>query len=568
VLKEIYISDFALMDNIHICFYPGFNIFTGETGAGKSNLIDAISLIMGQRAREDYIRTGKDESVIESIFDISSNSTVKKILSLNGIEVSDEILISRTISRKGKNSSRVNGRPVTASMLSELASCLIEIQGQHENQILFMTQKHLHILDNFCGPSLILLREEVSRKYRELKALEQELNLLKKDDREKLQRMDFLRFEIQEIEEASLVDSEEEQLLEERLFLSNIEKMERVLAEIFSLIDRDIGFDFLADTILKNLREAVSMDKNLNSFLERFENIYYEFQDLNNILHQYSDSLEFDPERLEEVINRLSIINRLKRKYGNSVSEILSYLETARKELNSLSNSERMLQDLQKKHDKFKELLLEEMKKLSRERKKGAQSFEGAVNNELSQIGMDHARLSVAFYNEEKEELTVTEEGIDDIEFLFSANRGEPLKPLVKIASGGEMSRVMLALKSALAKVKSIDCLIFDEVDSGLGGEAASKVGSKLLSLSSSYQVICVTHLPQIASLGNSHFLLYKTEVKGRVISQVKELEGEERILEISRMLEGEDRTNASRKLAIEMINTSVSKRKGRRMKK
>ncbi|MEQ8222758.1 MAG: DNA repair protein RecN [Candidatus Eremiobacterota bacterium] len=557
MLKEIHISDFTLMDNLNISFYPGFNVFTGETGAGKSNLMDAISVVLGQRAREDYIRSGREQAFVEALFDISSNDFARQILSLNGFDESDELLISRTISRKGKNVCRVNGRLVTTSILSEFASTLIELQGQHENQSLFVVSKHLDILDDFGA--LSSMKEDISRKYREIRDIKGEIDRLRNNDREHAQRMDFLKFEISEIEEAKPVEGEEEELLKEKLFLSNIEKISRVLSEIFFITDGDRGFCELSDSILSHLNDASSMDENLKSSYERFENIYYELTDLVSFLRHYTDGLEFNPERLEEVINRLSIIGKLKRKYGNSISEILTYLEQAKIELAGLCNSDVKLEKLEMMEKELREKLLKNMIKLSEKRKKSAGALEKTVNKELNDIGMGNARLKVAFLCEENpRETRMTEKGIDNIEFLFSANPGEPLKPLARIASGGEISRVMLSLKSALAKVKTISTLVFDEVDTGLGGEAAGKVGIKLHSLSSAYQVICVTHLPQIASIADTHFLLYKSDTGGRVVSLIKELHGEDRIMEISRMLEGEERSRASRELAVEMLGNRI----------
>jgi DNA repair protein RecN (Recombination protein N) len=559
LLKEIHISDFALMDNFNISFYPGFNVFTGETGSGKSNLIDAISVVLGQRAREDYIRSGREQAVVEALFDISSNDFARHILLLNGFDESDELLISRTISRKGKNVCRVNGRLVTTSILSELSSTLIEIQGQHENQSLFVVSKHLDILDNFTGNALLTMKEDISHKYRDLKNITGEIDKLKKNDREHAQRMDFLKFEISEIEEAQLLEGEEEELLKEKLFLSNVEKISKVLSEILFIIDGERGFDVMSDSILSHLKEVSSMDEYLKSSYERFENIYYEFSDLGSSLRHYTEGLEFNPEGLEEIINRLSIIGKLKRKYGNSISEILIYLEQAKKEFSALCDSDVTVEKLEIMEKELRANLLKNMIKLSEKRKKSASSLEKTVNKELNDIGMGNGILKVAFlYEENSPENRMTEKGIDNIEFLFSANPGEPLKPLVRIASGGEISRVMLSLKSALAKVKTISTLVFDEVDTGLGGEAAGKVGVKLQSLSSSYQVICVTHLPQIASIADAHFLLYKSDTGGRVVSLIKELQGEDRIMEISRMLEGEERSRASRDLAVEMLGSRL----------
>jgi len=557
LLKEIHISDFTLMDNLNISFYPGFNVFTGETGAGKSNLMDAISVVLGQRAREDYIRSGREQAVVEALFDIASNDFARHILSLNGFDESDELLISRTISRKGKNVCRVNGRLVTTSILSELASTLIEIQGQHESQSLFVISKHLDILDDFAALSDI--KEDISRKYRELRDITGEIDRLRKNDRENAQRMDFLKFEISEIEEAKPEEGEEEELLKEKLFLSNIEKISKVLSEIFFITDGDRGFSEQADSILSHLKEASSMDENLKTSYDRFENIYYELNDLGGFLRHYTEGLEFNPDRLEEIINRLSIIGKLKRKYGNSVSEILTYLEEAKQELTCLCNSDVTLEKLEIMEKELREKLLKNMIKLSEKRKKSASYLEKTVNKELNDIGMGNARFKVAFLCEENSQQNrMTEKGIDNIEFLFSANPGEPLKSLARIASGGEISRVMLSLKSALARVKTISTLVFDEVDTGLGGEAAGKVGIKLQSLSSSYQVICVTHLPQIASIADTHFLIYKSDTGGRVVSLIKDLHGEDRIMEISRMLEGEERSRASRDLAIEMLGNRI----------
>ena len=555
MLKELNISNFALMDNLELALSSGFNIFTGETGAGKSNLIDAIGLLTGGRAREEYIRAGEDEAYIEAVFDISSNESLKAHLTDKGFEAEEEVLISRIISRKGKNSCRVNGRLVTSSMLSKIGAYLIEIQGQHENQTLLRVSSHLDILDEFCGETLVVLREEVREKYLKFKALEKEIIDIRNKYRQDKNRNDFLRFEINEIEEAGLLEGEDEKLLKEKRTLSNIDKLKNLFSQVLALFRQDMGLDFFTDEINRHLRDIAAINSDLTSFLERFEGIYYEIQDFSVDLGQYYEELDFDPERLDEIMSRLDLINKLKNKYGNSIAEILAYLDNARKDFLICSNYDETIKELQEKLDRQKKELLGKGLKLSSRRKKGAKSLIKAVSKELEEIGMGKAAFDIAFNSKRLESgKGPGEKGMDDIEFLFTANPGEPIKPLVKIASGGEMSRVMLALKSALAGVKFIPSLIFDEVDAGLGGEAASLVGGKLLSLCKSYQVICVTHLPQIACLADSHFYLFKTEIEGRIVSRIKELDKKGRVEEISRMLAGEEKSAVSEELAVNLL--------------
>ncbi len=558
MLRELHIKNLILIDEMYIEFTSGLNILTGETGAGKTALIEAVNLLLGERGDSTMIRSGRNEAEVQGLFAVAP-SRLENQSGLKGlIGEDDELIVIRKISKEGKSRSYVNGNLVNLSVLKELGNLLIDIHGQHDHQSLLRIQSHLGFLDQYGGLELLDLRSDFTRASGELKA---EIELVKKLSDSSLERakeQELLRFQIDEIKGATLKEGEEEALLQEAQLLRNSERVMEALLKAKSTISSDNEGSVLERLKLSNLSLAKvsSLEPRLAQASERLEGVAFELEDLAAELRSLSEEFAHNPTRLGEVEDRLAAISALKKKYGRSIKEIIDFSLTAQEKLGKIDDSDERLTALKESIDSKSKTLYSLGLELSKKRREAAERFEAEVIGHLRELNMAKIRFKVAIETLGQDNLLLLSSGVDRVEFLISPNPGEILRPLAKIASGGEISRVMLALKIALAKVDEIETLIFDEIDSGVGAVTAGYVGEKLSLLSKSHQIISVTHLPQIAAYGDLHYRVFKEEEAGTTKTRVDNLSFDDRIDEIARMLGGKGSpTDLSKEHARELLD-------------
>lgn len=560
MLLELSIQDFALIDRLRLQFGKGLNIMTGETGAGKSIIIDSVNFVLGERSSKDIIRTGMDKTEVTAVFENINNDDLAKIMEEYGIEADDDVLILyRELNTSGRSLCRVNGRTVTTSVLKSIGNFLIDIHGQHEHQSLLNENNHIELLDTFGGNGVSKLKEEVAGSYREVRHIKHQLKSITGDEIERERKLNFLDYQIKEIDGAKLKVGEEEELLKQRTILNNAEKLYSVLSSCYSTLyesqdeDRSV-FDKLG-YVISELRSISGIDEKINNIYKSIEDTYYTLESAITDIREYRDSIDFNLELINEVESRLDLISKLKRKYGKTVKDILAYRESIYKEMQDIQNSEETAEKLRKQLNAAEATLEDKSRQLSECRKKIAERLGMSITGELKYLGMDKSRFEVSLDVSKKDgQIIYNENGMDIVSFLISTNPGEPLKPLSKIASGGEISRIMLAIKIVLADTDKISSLIFDEIDTGISGRAAQAVAEKLSQISLSHQVICVTHLPQIASMADNHFYIEKKVSSGKTSTDVKKLDDKSRISEIARMLGSAKITDLTLKHAEEMI--------------
>ncbi|HHE72414.1 MAG TPA: DNA repair protein RecN [Chloroflexi bacterium] len=579
VLRELHIRNFAIIDTLDLMFEPGFNILTGETGAGKSILVDAMLVMLGGRADMGMIRSGANSARVEGMFVLPPliQSALRPLLEREGLEgESPEILwLARELRSSGRTVARVNGRVVSVSILRELAEGLVDVHGQSEHLSLLRVREHLDLLDRFAG--LEELRAEVSRVAHEIFELRRELASLMTDERERMQRIDLLKFQVEEIKAANLRPGEQEELEAELVRLSNAQQLMNLASGILARLDE--GEDVVPSVLdmlgrsQRDMTALVRIDQTLSPYLSALDDIVYQAEDLVRVLRDYVATIEFNPRRQAAVEERLILLRRLERKYGGDLSDVLAYAEKASQELRQLERRDERLAELEEEERSLVASLVELAVELSTRRQEAAAKLAAAVEEELADLRMTGAHFGVAFrWREEAGGLPLSEPlpgrvvvtrdhvlrpeegvvhqphfdltGIDQVEFLIAPNVGEGLKPLARIASGGEMSRLMLALKTVLARADRTPTLIFDEIDQGIGGRIGAIVGAKLWQLTGvkragdlQHQVLCITHLPQLASFGDVHFQVSKTVLEGRTVTRVRRLEGQERVYELAQML-------------------------------
>lgn len=555
MLTELTIRNFAIIDELHVNFAPGLNIITGETGAGKSIIIGAIGLLLGDKSSVDMIRTGEDSAMITASFDIGDNAPVKDILHSWDMECEDKLIIRRVVSRSGRNRIYINGIPGTLSMLSHIAEHLLEICGQHEHQTLLKEENHLEILDRFG--KLVHLREDYNELFDRVSSLENEIQQLRKKVSGKEVQSDFLHHQIAEIDRINPIEGEEEALTEERRVLMNIQKLLEASRTAYDII---YG---AKDSILDRLSVVISFTHEIKKIDPRFtlqevdlDNLYYQLEDVAHILRDYSSQISSDPDRLDLIENRLNELGRLKRKYGGDIKAVLKCREEMMKELEELNSAEYELRQLESLLEENRKVLLEKALELSRARQKTAEILEKLVEVELHSLRMPGSKFSVVFKRSGLENNIATpgRNGLDSVAFYLSTNPGEEMKPLNRIASGGELSRIILALRKVFMETGSVKTLILDEVDSGIGGATAEVVGTKVKEVSKKHQIICITHLPQIARFGTYHMKVEKVLTGGRTVTIINVLSDKERVEEIARMLAGSDISEASLRYAEELL--------------
>ena len=559
MIVELNIKNFAIIDSLKINFSEGLNVITGETGAGKSIVVDAINLILGSRANKDLIRTGCDRAILEGLFYIENSKEIDDILEKYGIEKenNNSLLLSREIFSTGRSVSRINGQTVTLNILNDVTQKLIDIHGQHEHQSLLNVGSYIKLIDDFGDDKFNILKKKISEEYNQIVSLKGELKKLSIDSKEKDREIDLLKYEIEEIDSAKLSDGEEKKVYDEYNKMSNIKNISLNVGEIINILDSE---DYNSISVSDGINKSISLmnsvkryDEDLNQYSSALENVNFEIQDISRGLKNYIENTEFDEERLAFLEERLNLIYKIKKKYGNSLEEILNYKNSISERLYQLINNEKEIERINKKIEETENELNKNSTILSEMRKKIAKKLESDISKELHTLNIKNSIFKINF----KKMKYYGEEGFDIIEFLISTNLGEELKPLSKIVSGGEMSRIMLAFKTVIAKYDRIPCLIFDEIDAGISGRTAQIVGEKIYKISKGRQVICISHLPQIAALADTHFSIKKEIVNGRTSTKVKILNYEERIAEMSRLLGGVNLTDTTKLHAKEMLEMS-----------
>ena len=582
MLVELNIADFAIIDHLGLSFHSGFNVLTGETGAGKSIIIDAVSMLLGGRADTSFIRAGCDRARVEGVFRLSDplQAAISPILDREGLEGDgpDTLVLGREIRSTGRNFCRVNGSTVNLSILEEIAQALIDIHGQSEHLSLLQVRQHQVFLDRYAG--LDEQRETLTAEVRHLRRVRQELADLQRDEQQLARRVDQLSFQVEEIQTAKLKPGEENELAVERNRLANAEQLSQFAGEAYRLLvessddDQPSTADLLGQAA-RAVGNLVKLDPTLQEQQQLVDNLTYQLEELAGTLRDYSEAIDFDPTRLQEVEERLGLIFSLKRKYGNSIEEVIEFGERAQAELDQISHSEERIEELREAEEKLRQSIGQLALALSAARREAGQTLADGVVTQLADLGMAKADFAVeqswaddpkGVYVETDEgvkTLACDERGIDRVEFLIAPNPGEPLKPLVKVASGGETSRVMLALKTVLAAADETPTLIFDEIDQGIGGRIGGVVGRKLWELShqGQHQVLCVTHLPQIAGYGDTHYHVTKHVNGARTQSGVQTLAGDNRVEELAQMLGA--LSQSTRESAREILNEAAGMKAG-----
>lgn len=591
MLTEFTITNFAIIDALHLRLDPHLNVFTGETGAGKSIIVDAISALVGERAGAEVVRAGADRAVVEGVFDVASllevaqigdaedGETLAGILAELGIEVEDgTLIISRELARTGRGVARVNGRAVPVSALQRIAGVLIDIHGQSAHLTLLRPEQHVYYLDRYAGTEE--LRGEVATLVTEWRAVRREYERLQRDEREVERRVELLRYQVNEIEAARLQPGELDDLERERKRLANAERLGELSAAAHTALSGDDSGDTsgaldLLSTAQRTLSDLLRLDDSLHGQLDHLEQALYQLDDVAAQLRDYQDEVSADPARQAEIEERWDLLMRLRRKYGTTIEDILAFAAEATQELDDLTHREERAAELQQKEQELRRRIGTLAGQLSLRRQAAAAELSTAMERELNDLNMQRARFRVEFIHQPDPDgapvhaeqakgargakqpafegtFAFTTTGIDRVEFMIAPNPGEPFKPLAKIASGGETSRLMLALKTILSRADAVPILIFDEIDSGISGRSGQVVGEKLWQLGQAHQVLCVTHLPQISALGDCQYRVSKAVHGDRTATQVVALDPEERIDEIGQMLGGTAtaRTNAAELLA------------------
>jgi DNA repair protein RecN (Recombination protein N) len=564
MLKTLYIKDYALIEQVKVQFGGGLNIITGETGAGKTILIDAMSLLLGERASSEVIRKGADKSVVEGIFEVVKNKKIQLLLEQNEIDYLPELIVRREISLKGSNRCFINDTPVQLALVKELGDLLVDLHGQHEHQSLLRTETHIEYLDN-CFDSEDLLRN-FRWLYKSLKKLLDELKELKEKEASLREKKDYFEFQIKEIDAVSPEENEEEKLNEGLNLLENSEKLQQVSSELYEGLYESEGSVYDSLMKMKNaVNELTTIDKSFIETNKEYESAVAIINEIASSLRNYKSKIDFDPEKLEAIRERLGAISLLKKKYGGTIKSVLEHRKRIGEEFETAENYSGKISELEAKISTVRENCGSTAERLSAERRKAAKKIEKDIVELLKQVGIPNSKFEVRIINipaDNSEDFIFVNEksykinfsGYDDVQFYLTTNLGEDVKPLAKVASGGEISRIMLTLKSILAKRDKLPLLIFDEIDTGVSGHIAQKVGQKLKELASNHQIISITHLPQISSFANQHYTVEKFEADKRVTSRIRILNNEERIREVAKLMSGEKITEASIKGAKELM--------------
>lgn len=552
MILEMYMKNCALIEESRLTINSGLNILTGETGAGKSIIIEALGLCLGEKYDRSFLRKGTDKGVCEILVS-SKSSNLKEVLDKYDIDYDDdEIIITRVIYSDGKSVARINGRTVKVSILKEVACTIVDLHSQHQNQVLLNKDTHIRFLDLFGEKDIQKLKANYKESYNEFNKIKKELNDLteNKDDMEIQREIDLIKFQINEIDAANLNPEEYEDLKSQRELCRNSEKIYNNLSLSYEkLYEGNINAVDLIGMASKELSDISSYDKNISEYSENIERIMYELQDISREIRDYKENISFNPYEMEEIEQRIDKINNLRRKYGNSIKDIFEYRQKIQNRLDEILNRDEKVAALKAELEKLESVLYDKAKEVSKARKKVAVDLQDVLIEELHSLNMKNVVFEVSF-----REIPFNQNGCDDVEFMASFNLGEDIKPIYKVASGGEMSRFMLAFKTILADIDEIDTLVFDEIDTGISGIAAQIVGEKLSKIGKKKQVMCITHLPQIAANGHTHYRIEKNTSNNRTYTNIKELTFDERIDEIARLIAGNNITEKTIEHAHEII--------------
>ena len=553
MLNQLSVRNVAVIDKLDINLHDGVSVLTGETGAGKSIIIDSINMILGDRANKELVRYGTDKAVVQAVFD--APKSVINILEENDIDVEDgTVIITRQVTKEGKSVARINGMVVTLNILREISDRLINIHGQHDNQALLTPIRHITFLDAYAD------NEEYINRYKDIlskkREIEKKISSLEMDEQEKMQRIDLLEYQVNEIKKASLEKGEEDDLREQRDIYTNAEQITKSVNEAYmNLYEGDeiqSAYDGISIAV-NEISQISDLNPQLKSIYDTLNEIMYSLEDTAHEIKEFGETVEFDEQTLNEIEERLDLISRLKRKYGNSIEEILEYLKKAESELNDIKLSDERTNELKEELKNITKELKEKGNVLTQRRENAAKVLEENIEKSLHELNMEKSKFKVSIENDG----TFYDNGMDKVEFLISTNPGEPLKPLVKIASGGELSRVMLAIKSILADSDGVDTMIFDEIDTGVSGKAAMSIAKKLAVIAKNKQVICITHLPQLTAMADNHYLIQKNTDGEMASTTLKELDEEGRELELARIIDGGEVTELALSHAKQMLENA-----------
>ena len=553
MLQLLSISNIALIEDLRVEFDGALNLLTGETGSGKSIIVDALGVLIGGRFTSELLKSGTERGSIEGLFSVTPNPQLETLLENSGFQNGDELIIRREISSTGRNKIFINNQLATQTLLRDLRPFLVDIHGQGEQQTLFDPDTHLELLDSFAGHAV--LRAQVADAYESWNRLQRELSALQKDAAEKFQLVDTLRFQIDELERAQLSLGEDERLEEERRRLSNVEKLTTLCQASYSRIyeDDDAAVGRLRQT-LKEVAELSEYDSSFRDYVEGLESARAVLEDLSFALRDFADRLEFSPARLATIEDRLAELSRLKRKYGGSIETALEHLAQAQDRFRQIETSDEREQELNDQLATARKSYLNSARKLHQQRLQAARALEKAVEKGIAEVAMENARFEVQVSTDDTDLERIGPTGVDRVEFHFSANVGEVVKPLARVASGGEASRLMLVLKTVSNASEFPRTIVFDEIDTGIGGRVSEAVGIKLKKLSKTNQVLCVTHQPQIARFADNHLVVQKEALAGRTLVSINKLDRAGRVEELARMLTGAEITDSARRHARELL--------------
>lgn len=565
MLQALHIQNFAIIQDLSLDFSHGMTVLTGETGAGKSIIIDAVGLLAGGRGSTEFVRYGTKKCLLEGHFSLNENQEVMKLLDEHAIDSDDEvIMIQREIFATGRNVCRINGTIVTIAVLKEIGTALIDIHGQNEHQELMVPESHIELLDQYGDKKLANAKKRYKELYKEYKAVKKEQNEWQYNEQELAQRLDILKFQVDEIGEAQLEDHEEETLKEEEQKLSNHQSIVEALSSSYNALqgEENSGLDLVGQA-MDSMASIEGMDEKFKQISDTVSAAFFQIQEASSDIYNEMDNLEYDEERLNEIETRLNLIQQLKRKYGQSIQEIKDFYSKALAELEKIDNREGQMDHLNKRVKELETKLVKEAYGLSKYRREVAKRLEKAIHEQLKELFMDKVVFSVHFSKEMKEFKTnaAYENGMDKVEFYVATNPGEPLKPLVKVASGGELSRMMLAMKTIFSKEQGMTSIIFDEVDTGVSGRVAQAIADKIYSVAQYSQVLCITHLPQVAAMADKHLYISKVIIDERTSTHVEQLPEDDKIQEVARMLAGSEITKLTIDTAKELLALASNKK-------
>lgn len=557
MLQELTIKNFAIIHDLNLSFESGMTVLTGETGAGKSIIIDAVGLLAGGRGSNEFIRHGESKCVLEGLFSIEDNQTTYELLSSYDIEMEDgTLIIQRDIHRNGKNVCRINGRLVNIATLRLIGETIIDIHGQNEHQELMNPERHLAMLDQFGDKELHQLKAAYGTTYTAYKEVKKAYDKWQNSEQELAQRLDMLQFQVNDIEMAELGDQEEEELLEEKNLLVNYQKITAALSSSYDALqgEENSGIDLIGQA-MSEMSSIEDIDGTYKLLSETIANSYFQLQEAASDILREMDQMAYDENRLNDIEKRLELIHQMKRKYGDSIAEIKTYYEKITVELLQIQNREDHINHLIKELAALSEKVIQQGKALTKKRQNVAKQLESAIHEQLKELFMEKVVFEVQFFNEQTEPMLTAarESGLDHVEFYIATNLGEPLKSLAKVASGGELSRMMLAMKTIFSKSQGITSIIFDEVDTGVSGRVAQAIANKIYMVAIHSQVLCITHLPQVAAMADHHLFISKMVVAERTETHVEALAEPQKVEEVARMLAGTEITKLTLEHAKEL---------------